>query len=103
MRKLFFGAICLVALAGGFTPAIAEPCSKDAIRSVSASGAVVVMLSGAVFQVLPGDEIDAALWLPVSDVLVCERGHNVQRRTMHYFEIVNLGEDGEKVGATKLR
>jgi len=52
------------------------------VRSKSDDGSILVMMSGAVYEVLPGDNIDSALWLPPEDVLICEapipyQGHNV--------------------------
>jgi len=54
----------------------------DTVRSKSDDGSILVMMSGAVYEVLPGDNIDSALWLPPEDVLICEapipyQGHNV--------------------------
>ena len=60
------------------------------------------MLSGHVYQVLPGDDIDSMLWLPASDVMICMRSLNVKGRNMIYYEIINT-DDKEKVGTILLR
>src|SRR5262249_22636298 len=96
---LVSAALCGLAL----TPnASAADCTDDSIRSVTSDGEIIVMLSGAVFEVLPGDTIDSALWLPASDVIICMRSLNVRGKQMKYYEIINL-DDKEKVGATRLR
>jgi hypothetical protein len=50
------------------------------------------MLSGAVFRVSPGDPIDAALWSPADDVLICND-----------IEIIKTDENGERASVTRLR
>jgi len=54
-------------------PVEAAQCSEDPIKSVTSDGEIIVMLSGAIFEVMAGDTIDSALWLPISDVMICER------------------------------
>jgi hypothetical protein len=77
-------------------------CDEDSIKSVTDDGDVIVMLSGHVYQVLPGDNIDSMLWLPASDVMICARSINVSGRNMIYYEIINT-DDKEKVGAVIVR
>jgi hypothetical protein len=77
-------------------------CDDDSIKSVTDDGDIIVMLSGHVYQVLPGDTIDAMLWLPASDVMICARSISVRERNMIYYEIINT-DDKEKVGAILLR
>ncbi len=60
------------------------------------------MESGSVFEVLPGDTIDAALWLPISSVTICERTITVKGKAVVYCDIINH-DDREKVGAMKLK
>ena len=60
------------------------------------------MQSGAVFEVMAGDTVDSALWLPVSAVMICQRALTVRGRAVSHYEIINL-DDREKVSATKLR
>lgn len=105
MRMMFriLVALTIWALASTTHPAKSQACLEDTISRVAGSGKILVMHSGAVYEVLPGDDIDSMLWLPVSDVLVCERSMRSRGRTLSYYEIINLDERGEKVGATRLR
>jgi len=77
----------------------AADCDEDSIRKVSADGDIIVMMSGHVYSVLPGDEIDSMLWLPAEDVLICARSMEVKGKVLTYYEIINTDE-AEKVGAT---
>ncbi len=73
-------------------PAAAQSCEDDSIESVSSDGAIIVMMSGAVFRVDAGDQVDTALWLPVEDVLICNDS-----------EIINKDENAEHASVTRLR
>lgn len=53
------------------------------------------MISGAVYEVLPGDNINSALWLPPEDVLICEAPIMYQGRAVMIYDIINT-EEGEK-------
>jgi hypothetical protein len=86
-----------------FGPASAKNCFDDSIRDVSQSGEVLVMLSGGVYEVLPGDEIDSALWLATDDVLICETSVPYKGKVYTIFEIINTDEQGEKVSARRLK
>ena len=77
-------------------------CWEDTIRTVTSSGEVIVMQSGSVFEVLPGDTIDAALWLPITSVTICERTITLKGKPVVYYDIINH-DDRERVGATKLK
>lgn len=77
-------------------------CDEDSIKSITDDGEIIVMLSGHVYQVLPGDDIDSMLWLPASDVMICIRSINDKGSNMIYYEIINT-DDKEKVGAILLR
>ena len=59
---------------------------------VSSDGAIIKMPSGAVFRVSPGNQIDAALWSPADDVLICNDA-----------EIIKTDENGERASVTRLR
>jgi hypothetical protein len=104
MRLTHALAVAILAAIGSANcqSARAQSCASDTLQTVGSSGEILVMSSGAVFQVLGGDEIDSALWLAPSDVLICARSFtNQQGRALTYYEIVNTDE-GEKVGATRL-
>jgi hypothetical protein len=83
--------------------AYAENCDKDSLSDKSNDGDILMTLSGHVYRVLPGDEIDSALWLPPSEVLVCHKSLMVKGKPVSFVEIINLDEHGEKVGATLLK
>lgn len=70
LRSAFIASA--TAVLASSSPALAKNCFDDSIRDVSQSGEVLVMLSGAVYEVMAGDEIDSALWLASDDVLICE-------------------------------
>jgi hypothetical protein len=105
-RRLLAAFIAGVTLAAvNFAPgreAKARSCLDDTVKSKSDDGSILVMMSGAVYEVLPGDNIDSALWLPPEDVLICEAPIAYQGRTVMTYEIINTDE-GEKVGAQRLR
>jgi hypothetical protein len=75
------------------TPAFAQSCDDDSIESVSDDGAIVTMISGAVFQVSQADQVDTALWLPADDILTCNGD----------TELINTDEDGERASVARLR
>ena len=80
-----------------------EQCTDDTLQSKSDDGDVLIMLSGAIYKVMPGDEADAALWLAPADVLVCNTTVSRQGRTFVFYEIINTDDGGEKVEAERLR
>jgi len=103
MRKKLIAALT-VGILSTIAPvgARAATCDEDSIKSVTDDGEIIVMFSGHVYQVLPGDSIDSMLWLPASDVMICARSISVRGRNMIYYEIINT-DDKEKVGAILLR
>jgi hypothetical protein len=101
MRAMFAAAL-MAATTLGAERALAVQCDEDVLSSKSDSGEVLIMTSGHVYNVLPGDEIDSALWLPSSDVLICAKSMVVQGRRVTYYEIINKDE-GETVGAQRLK
>jgi hypothetical protein len=80
----------------------ARSCLDDTVQSKSDDGSILVMMSGAVYEVLPGDNIDSALWLAPQDVPICEAPIVYQGRTVMIYDVINTDE-GEKVGAHRLR
>ena len=72
-RQMLLAATISTILGAAVCPAHAQSCEKDSLETVGRSGEILVMLSGAVYEVLAGDTIDSALWLPPSDVLICAR------------------------------
>jgi len=100
--RAILAAIVLVVSALGPMRAVAVECSEDVFSDKTDSGEILTMMSGHVYQVLPGDEIDSALWLPPADVLICAKSLVVQGRSVSYYEIINKDE-GETVGAQMLK
>lgn len=82
-------AILLLLCAAGES-ALAS-CDQDILRVVADRGGILVLGSGRTFQVDPLDKLDSSLWLPMENVLVCDGS------------IINVDENGEKVGVTFLR
>ncbi len=74
------------------TSAYAQSCDDESIQSVSDDGSIIIMISGAVFQVNPVDQVDTALWLAADDVLVCDDD-----------KIINKDENGETASVRRLR
>jgi len=67
-------------------------CYEDTIRTIGETGDIVILVSGEVFMVDPGDAPDAATWLSGDDVMVCMLPSSV-------LKIVNIDENGESVEA----
>ena len=82
--------ISLFAVAA-FLPAMATACETGHwIKSVSNGGEIVILEDNSVWQIDPIDRVDVALWLPVTDIAVCDG------------ELINT-EDGETAGAQRVR
>ena len=75
------------------TPSFSQSCYDDSIDTVSDDGDIIVMISGAVFQVDLDDQVDTALWLPADDVLICNGD----------TELINPDENGERASVFRLR
>lgn len=60
------------------------------IDKVSDDGQIVLLEDGSVWAVDPGDEIDTALWLPTTSIIVC------------HGKLINT-DDQEVAGAQRLR
>jgi hypothetical protein len=53
-------------------------------------GSIVKLEDGSLWEVDPGDEVDAALWLPTTDITACSN------------RLINT-EDNEAVGAHRIK
>ncbi|TAL52847.1 hypothetical protein [Pandoraea sp.] len=82
--------------------ALAASCDNDDLESKSDDGSYLIMSSGSVYEVLPGDEIESELWLPPADVVMCSRSVTVQGHQYLVYDIINKDEN-EKVSAMKRR
>ena len=89
MRILLIVALCTSFGAVTGTPAIA--CEDGHwITEVLADGQILKLEDDSLWKVEPVDAVTSSLWLPVSDVIVCDD------------KIVNV-DDGETVHAQRLR
>jgi len=66
-------------------------CDDDSIETVGEDGAILEMLSGAVYRVQDYDTSTSSLWLAADDVLICGD------------RIIDKDEDGESVDAYRVR
>jgi hypothetical protein len=60
------------------------------IESVTADGQIIKLEDGSIWEVDPADVIDSALWLPISDIVVCDD------------KLINT-DDNETVSARRIR
>ena len=100
MKNYFF--ILFIPLLFWFNVGYSVNCKHDTLWTVSSDGQILIMLSGEVYEVLPGDEIDSQLWLPPSEVIICNKTLKVKGKLWKYYEIINLDEK-EKVSAIRIR
>jgi hypothetical protein len=83
--------LCAILLFGAFAPASAKACEGSHwIEEVLADGQILKLEDGTLWKGDPTDTVTSALWLPVSDVIVCDD------------KIVNV-DDGETVQVRKIR
>jgi hypothetical protein len=75
----------------GVMVAKATACEEDTLDTVSDGGDILIMVSGKVYQVDSGDDVDSQLWLAAEDVIICGN------------TIINKNENGEKVSAVRIR
>jgi hypothetical protein len=90
MRTLGIVALC-ASLGAVATAAPATACEDGHwIEEVLADGQILKLEDGSLWKVDPSDAITSLLWLPVSDVVVCDD------------KIVNV-DDGEAVQVSRIR
>ena len=82
---------------------IAMTCDKDTLKDVYGSGAVLETISGHIYKVFDGDEMDAELWSTGDDVLICIHSITSEGQQHVYYEFLNKDEDGEEVDAWLLK
>ncbi len=98
-HKAVIGLLVVLALAGAVCGTDAQ--TKVLVKNVS-DGEILIFDDGSVYEVLPGDNIVASLWLGMSECLIIDRSARYKGRIIEWYEIVNL-DDKEKVGARRLR
>src|SRR5690242_17337232 len=77
-------------------------CSEDFIKKTVDNGNIVMRSSGAVFEVMSGDNIDSMLWVPASNLLICSSVVPYQGKNYEVWTLINTDEGG-KVSAFKLK
>lgn len=65
----------------------------------NASGEVLILSDGSIWEIMETDRIDSALWLPVDDVIVMRAENPI---ACFNYTIINLDEHAEKVQAQYL-
>ena len=91
-------AFVLLAASVGMSFAQGINCTEDSL-SKNNDGEFLMMLSGSLFETLPGDSVNAMLWLPVSSLTIC--GPNIfshNGKNYSIYQITNT-DDGEKIDA----
>lgn len=85
-----------------FSQASLASCYETSLSENIDSGEMLRTLEGDLFDTLPGDNITAMLWLPISSLLICgPTSFPYQGKTYYLYEITNL-DDREKVTALKM-
>ncbi|WP_446326003.1 hypothetical protein [Burkholderia pseudomallei] len=103
MKRNEFVSVLMSLLVAILLPSLAyaDSCDEDDLKSKNEDGSYLIMLSGAVYKVLPGDEIDSSLWLPPEEVVICSRMVQYQGRNYAIYDIINKDEN-EKVAAMRV-
>ncbi len=86
-------AVALALFVASSAPAFAQACDDDVIEFVSKDGAIIKMLSGAVFKVAPSDRGDVADWQRSDQIYICSLD----------TELVNVTVNGDRVTVERVR
>jgi hypothetical protein len=89
----FAVALASLSLLALSAPAFAQACDDDVIEFVSKDGAIIKMLSGAVFKVARSNRGDVADWQRSDQVYICS----------FETELVNVAVNGDKVTVERVR
>jgi hypothetical protein len=81
MKYLLIAALALISVT-------AQACDEHYIKRVADGGRIIILDDGSVYRSL--DSVTSSIWLPISDVLVCDE------------KIINT-DDGEAVDVIRLR
>jgi hypothetical protein len=91
LAPLAIRMICAIVLFAAASATPASACEDGHwINEVLGNGQILKLEDGSLWKVEPVDTVTSSLWLPVSDVIVCDD------------KIVNV-DDGETVHARRLR
>ena len=85
LRPRFLVAIILLVITMS-TVAEAD-CWDDSLKQVDKD--ILVMASGAVYQVVPRDAMNSVFWLPPTNTTICDSIVDVGGAQMTYFQIFN--------------
>jgi hypothetical protein len=89
--NIALGPLCVLALMGAVAGSPAHACEDGHwLQEVLADGQILKLEDGTLWKVDPTDTPTSSLWLPPSDVLVCDD------------KIVNV-DDGESVEVVRIR
>ena len=85
LRPRFLLAIILLVIT---MSAVSEAdCWEDSLNQVNKD--ILVMASGAVYQVVPRDAMNSAFWLPSTTATICDSIVDVGGALMTYYQIFN--------------
>jgi len=98
LRPRFLLAIILLVIT--MSTVSEADCWDDSLNQVNRD--ILVMDSGAVYQVVPNDVINSVFWLPLTNATVCDSLVDVGGELMTYYQIFNR-DTGASVWAERER
>jgi hypothetical protein len=90
MKNLIFLSLAILVLSFPSTPLMSA--EQTYLRSKSDDGSVLILADGSVWAVSSLDQIDSALWLPMSTIIISDSEDS----------LINA-DDGEKIEARRIR
>ncbi|URL59649.1 hypothetical protein IM816_06000 [Luteibacter flocculans] len=91
MQSLAKWLASLVFLALATSPKTASACDSGYwVQSVADDGGIIVLNDGTIWEVSSIDKINSALWLPMTEIVVCDD------------KLINV-DDNETVEATRIK
>jgi len=85
LRPRFLLAIILLVIT--MSTVSEADCWEDSLKRVDKD--ILVMTSGAVYQVVPRDAMNSAFWLPPANATICDSIVDVGGELMTYYQIFN--------------
>ena len=85
LRPRFLVAIILLVIT--MSTVSEADCWDDSLKQVDRD--ILVMASGAVYQVVPRDAMNSAFWLPPTNATICDSIVDVGGALMTYYQIFN--------------
>jgi hypothetical protein len=74
---------------------LGHSCYSDSISAVNSDGAIVKMMSGAIYEIDDAGRSDTALWLPADDALVCVQHGTVNGHAVSVYTLRDKDSDGD--------